>query len=337
MITQLPATLGRLLDVPTGDVAVHDVHGVGADAVLVALGRPFFVQVIPTGSAGPIAARIARIEASDAPRSEAAIPLIATPFMGASGKEVCARAGVSWLDFSGNARISAPGIRVLVDGQPNQFRGRGRPASAFAPKSARVVRWLLTHPDRAFSQRDIARAVGISEGLVSRVVSRLVTERYLTRAADGGVLVERPRLLLEAWREEYRFDKHEIIKGHLAARSGDALTRVVADALTRAGIEHAATGLSAAWQLTRFVGFRIASFYAGAGAAEALAAFGFREQERGANLWLVRQNDDGVLQGASERDGVHCVHPVQVLLDLDGHPERAAEAAERVRTEILNV
>ncbi len=36
---------------------------------------------------------------------------------------------------------------------------------------------------------------------------------------------------------------------------------------------------------------------------------GFREEPRGANLWLVIPNDLGVFQGAELRDGVRCVHP----------------------------
>ncbi|NOY92747.1 MAG: hypothetical protein GXP55_16275 [Deltaproteobacteria bacterium] len=42
-----------------------------------------------------------------------------------------------------------------------------------------------------------------------------------------------------------------------------------------------------------------------------------------------------MFQGAQDRDGVRYVHPVQAYLDLEEHPERAAEAAERVRAEHL--
>ena len=334
MVKQLPATLGQLLAVLESEIEVRAQRD--ADAVLTALGRTFVVEVTRTGSAGPVAASAERATSVAERLSDSAIPLVVTAFMGTSGKDACDRVGVSWFDLSGNARIVAPAIRVIVDGQPNRFRTPGRPSSAFAPKSARVSRWLLTHVGEAFTQRDIAQETDISEGLVSRVVSRLEEERYLKRDPDGRVRVESPRLLLDAWREEYRFDKHTIIKGHLAARSGDALTRQVSELLVQREVEHAATGLAAAWQLTRFAGFRIATFYVGEGATASLEALGFREEPRGANLCLVQPNDSGVYQGAAEHDGVRCVHPVQVVLDLNGQPERAAEAAERVRTTILS-
>jgi hypothetical protein len=165
---------------------------------------------------------------------------------------------------------------------------------------------------------------------------RLEEELYVTRDDDRLVRVSNPRLLLEAWQDEYRFSKHTVIQGHVAARSGDALARFVADVLSAAKIEHAATGLAAAWQLTHFVGFRIATFFVGAEPdADVEHELGFRADARGASLWLGVPNDAGVFDGAEDADGVRCVHPVQAYLDLAEHPERASEAAERLRAELL--
>jgi hypothetical protein len=91
-----------------------------------------------------------------------ATPLVAVPYMGPSGKDACDRAGVSWFDFSGNAHIVAPGLRIIVDGRPNRFPKRGRPSGAFAPKSSRIARWLLVHPAQAMAQRAISQATGVS-------------------------------------------------------------------------------------------------------------------------------------------------------------------------------
>jgi hypothetical protein len=37
-------------------------------------------------------------------------------------------------------------------------------------------------------------------------------------------------------------------------------------------------------------------------ASEVLESLGFREEERGMNVWLVIPKDEGVFQGADERD-----------------------------------
>jgi len=308
----------------------------GVDAVVKAAGQTFAVELTEAASAGPVAVHAERAANAAKALRKRAIPVVAVPYMGPSGKDACERAGVSWLDFSGNAHIVAPGIRIIVDGRPNQFPKRGRPSSAFAPKSSRIARWLLIHPGQVMAQREISQATDVSEGLVSRVVSRLEEEHYVVRGDSGQVRVSNPQLLLDAWQDEYRFSKHTVIQGHVAARSGDALTRFVADALSAAKVEHAATGLSAAWQLTRFAGFRTATFFVPAAPTPSIKSdLGFRADARGANLWLVVPNDAGVFQGADERDGVRCVHPVQVYLDLKEHPERASDAAERIRSEFL--
>jgi len=62
---------------------------------------------------------------------------------------------------------------------------------------------------------------------------------------------------------------------------------------------------------------------------------GFHEEQKGENVWLVVPNDEGVFHGATEREGVRCVHPVQVYMDLKDHPERSAEAAEQLRAQLL--
>jgi hypothetical protein len=335
LASKVPDALAALLDVPRREVQVRGGAS-GVDLVLSAAGHTFTMAVSAAPTAGPVFERAQQATLAAKGLPEGAIPLVAVPFMRDSGKQACGRAGVSWLDLSGNAHIVAPGLRVIIDGRPNQFRTRGRPASAFAPKSSRVARLLLMHPGEAWTQREVAQATGVSEGFVSRIVARLEEERYVTRDGNGALHVTDPNLLLDAWQEQYRFSKHAIIQGHVAARSGDALARFVSDALKAEGVQHAATGLAAAWQLTRFATFRIATFYVDAAANAALeTSLGFREEARGANLWLVVPNDAGVFHGVSERDGMHCVHPVQAYLDLHEHPERATEAAERLRAEYL--
>ncbi len=75
------------------------------------------------------------------------VPLLVVPFMGATGKDLCAADGVSWMDLSGNANIKGPGLVVRVEGLANKYPRRGRPSSVFAPKSARVTRTLLLNPE----------------------------------------------------------------------------------------------------------------------------------------------------------------------------------------------
>jgi hypothetical protein len=269
-----------------------------------------------------------------APVVDDALPLLVVPYMGDAGRRVCEEAGVSWLDLSGNAHVVAPGLRVVIEGKPNLFKRAGRPSTAFSPKSARIARWLLTHPRQPASQQEIADATEMDRGFTSRIVRRLIDDELVERTDDGLVVASRPDLLLEAWAERYDWNKHRVVKGVVAARSGTELISKLAEGLSAAGVEHAFTGLAAAWQYDHFAAFRLTSAYLPSGLPSGLlASLGVHEGERGANTWLVVPNDEGVMYGAADVGGIPCVHPVQVWLDLAAHPERAREAREHLRSE----
>ncbi len=328
-LLQTRERLAELFDALVDDVHVERERGFVV-AVMWVADYSFLVEWKASGSAAAVVSGIRALALRQAGHS--AIPLLVVPFMGDVGRRWCSEAGVTWLDLSGNARIVVPGLRIIIDGQPNRFTRRGRPSNAFAPKSARVTRWLLMHPDKPLTQRELGRQAGVDEGFTSRIVGRLLDMELVARDADGRVSVPDPSVLLDAWSEHYRFERHHLVKGHVAARSGDELTRKLVSRLEKQDIRHAFTGLVAAWQWTHFAMFRLASVYLPDGASPSVVeALGVREDARGANVWLLVPDDEGVVLGASIVDGVCCVHPVQTWLDLGSHPERAVDAAERIR------
>jgi hypothetical protein len=322
---------------PQGAVVRDEPRDPRFDAVARIGDHTFLIEWKGSSSVSSVSSAIEQIQRHARHLYDAAIPVIAVPFMGPSGKARCEEAGIGWIDLSGNARILGPGLVLRVEGNKNRFVQPGRPSSVFAPKSSRIARWLLIHPHREMSQREIAAATDMGEGFTSRIVSRLADEHLIVRGPRGRVKVRDPDLLLDAWAEHYSFDRHEILKGHIPARSSDKLLTDLAAILEDRHVPYATTGLSAAWVLTQFAGFRTVTFYVGDALPEnVLREANFRQDERGANTWLVVPNDDGVYQGASDRNGLRCVHPVQVYLDLAGHPERSAEAASDLRKQILD-
>ncbi len=264
------------------------------------------------------------------------IPVVVVPFMGALGRELCRAAEVSWFDLSGNADIRGPGLRISVDGRPNKFVHRGRPANVFAPKSSRVVRQLVINYPRPLRQQELVELTHLDDGFMSRLAHRLVESGYLETTSDGALRLREPDLLIDAWREAYEFEGHYIIKGHVSARNSSEMIERISATLAKAQIRHAMTGLAGAWLHTSFAGFRTATVYLDEKPEEALQRdLGLHIEERGANAWLVIPNDEGVYDGARAIDGVNVVHPVQVFLDLKGHPERAREASDELRKRLL--
>jgi hypothetical protein len=186
------------------------------------------------------------------------------------------------------------------------------------------------------TQRELAERTVLDEGFTSRIVKKLIADRLVTRDQEGLVRVVTPDALLDAWVQSYDFSQHRIVAGHVSAKSGEDVLLRVTQVLRKYEVQHAATGLSAAWQLTRFASFRLVTIFVPEEPRESvLKEAGFRREERGANVQLVVPKDEGVFAEASVRAEVHCVHPVQAYVDLKSQPERSAEAAEELRNRYL--
>jgi hypothetical protein len=333
---RLPQLLADLLDEESLKLNRTSAPDRGVDFELTdSRGRRWLVEVKSSSGPGRVrdAARQLRHFASGADPAGNAILLLVVPHMSKAGARAAEDAGVNWVDLSGNASIRDENFYVWVQGRPNAHPSRGRPSSPFAPRSARVTRALLLNPSRWRRQKDIAEETGLDDGTVSRVVRRLDEELLLEHR--GRELRPRdPGLLLDAWAQDYRFDRHDIVAGHLSG-SGIEVARKVAQGLKELEVRHAFTGLTAAWAMDRFARFRLNTVYVEGDPRDAADALGVRRSARGTNVQIVGPDDVDVFAGESAFDGINCVSPVQVYLDLLHLPERADEAARHLRAEHL--
>ena len=226
-------------------------------------------------------------------------------------------------------------LNVKLLGQPNRFLRRGRPKTLFAPRGSRIVRYLLLHPNEHFSQQELWRATGVDKGYISRHVRGLAQAGLVTREPGRSdregmrIRVKDPDLLLDVRAETYRFEDHRIWRGSMASRSGEETLARLRETLGH--VEHAFTGLAAAWLYSSYATFRLVTAYVKHSPVEWLETAGLREQRAGTNVWIVIPKDDGVFHGSNIVDGTQCVSSVQAFLDPKAQPERAAEAAKELR------
>ncbi len=266
------------------------------------------------------------------PAKPSDIRLLVTPFMGETGIGKCAEAGISWLDLSGNADVTAPGLRLFVRGEKNKFISPGRDENPFAPKSSRIARHMLYQIGRVWTQRELAGETGLGEGFVSRIVKSLEAQQLISRDNQGKLIVAKAEVMLDAWQQGYDFTKHEIIRGHVAGRSGEEIQGKISSALKNLSVDHASTGLGAAWLYSRFAAFRTVTLYLKEWPDKhILEQIGFRENTSGANVWLIIPKDSDLFYGVEHTSDIPCVHRIQVWLDLKSLPERAEEAATELR------
>lgn len=335
--TEIHGLLAELLgSSPTG-ARIQEANAASVGDISTSVsGNRFLVEYKSSASVGPLATAVAHLKLRAERQQNGELPLIVVPFMGQVGREICDRSGISWLDLSGNAKIVAPGLMIRIDGRPNKYSDRGRPPNVFAAKSSRIARQLLFEPRRFQSQADLARQTGLADGYVSKIVRRLEQEHFIDLNDRRALRPRDPNLMLDAWHGVYDFERHRIIKGHVATRSGDELLRRIARRFSEAELTYAATALGAAWLFTGFATFRLTTIYLQSMPSRSLLKeIEFAEEPKGANLWLVLPDDEGVFCGSQSHAGVQCVSPVQTYLDLKGQPERSKEAAIELRRKLL--
>ena len=330
---RLPALLAALLGISVTEVRPLPTEKKGLGAALEAGERVWFVEVTSSSSPRTVAAAAEQLHRHVAAAQLSALGVLVVPYMTKAGARTATGLELNWIDLAGNGHIRDQGLHVRVEGLPNLLPARGRPSTPFAPKSARVSRLMLLDPWRWWRQKSLASETGLDDGHVSRVVRRLDDDLLLDR--QGPEFRPRdPYALLDAWADDYRFDRHDVVSGHITGSGmevADSLHRQLVDS----NIDHAFTGLPAAWALGQHARFRLVSVYVAGDPRVAAGALGLRRGERGANVQVIGPDDEGVFAGARDVHGRTCVSPPQVYLDLLHLPERAKEAAEQLRSDKL--
>lgn len=332
-LRKVPGLLAELLDEADAELTTEEPQPGSRIDLLARDGRGRMWAIEFKGMSGPgqVDQAARQLKALD---DVDAIPLLVVPFMSEAGAETAERAALNWIDLSGNASIRDEGLRVRVQGKPAELRSPGRRSSPFAPKSARVSRAFLLEPERWWRQRDLVATTRLDDGNVSRIVRRL-DEAALLERRDKELRPRDPDLLLDAWAQEYRFDRHDSITAHVSG-SGIEVARNLAENLHKRQVKHAFTGLPAAWAIDRFARFRLNTVYVDGDPRDVVEQLGIRRGSKGANVQILGPDDAGVLAGEQERDGLTCVSTVQIYLDLLYLPERAKEAARYLREHHLD-
>lgn len=273
-----------------------------------------------------------------------AVPVLAMPFVSPRLADLCAQYGWGWYDLAGNCHIDAPGA-LFVDrrGFEPVHSAPRRKANLSTPETGRVIRAFLApeNAGRVWKQRTLREHSGQTKeppipepslGLVNKVVRDLRDEAFIEALDDGGFRLRDPVKLLFAWRDAYRFDRHErrpcftLLRG---AQLREALYKLEIEAggfaayasFSAADFQAPHVRQAKTWvyvhrdYVTRF---------------EALTAA--KIVDSGENVVLLIPDDDGVFYsgdgGYVGEQRMPCTNPVQTYVDLFHSGNRGEEAAE---------
>jgi len=255
------------------------------------------------------------------------------PYIAPKSAQICTDAGVGYVDFVGNCRLSFGQIYLEQQGMPNTLAKKRDLRSLYSPKAARILRVLLRSPQESWKVQDLAEEAKVSLGQVSKV-KKLLADRELIREATVGFSLSGPEELLKDWAQNYTYKKTRI-------RSFYSLWKIpqIEENLARLcgekGVRYALTGFSAAARLAPAVRYARAFAYVEETRQDVASLLEFKEVPSGANVSLLTPLDEGVFYGVEDIDRVRITSPVQAYLDLVGFRGRGEEAADALLREVI--
>jgi hypothetical protein len=263
------------------------------------------------------------------------VPIVMAPYLSPQAREACKEERVGYLDFMGNAHIAFDTVYIEREVARRPEPERRLLRSLYKPKSARILRRLLSEPKRSWRTAELAEAAKVSAGLVSTVGARL-REHGWAEHTDQGLALVAPNDLLDSWAENYDLPRGEEHRCYTTLH-GSALF----DSLRGLAIEKGRTALasfSAAEWLAPFVRHPNTYFYADeAGLAALIRILGLKDAPKGANVIIVIPEEDGVLDDARQvADGLVATSPIQTYLDLMHAGDRGQEGAAQLRSQLLD-
>ena len=284
-------------------------------------------------------------------RGQVAVPVLGMPFVSPRLQNLCVQHGWSWYDLAGNCHLEAPGTLFLArSGLPPVHHVPRPRANLGTPEAGRVIRALLA-PQNAglpWTQRKMETHFRITKppipepslGLVNKVVQHLRDEAYIEVPGDGGFRLRDPLKLLFAWRDAYRFDRHER-RAYFTLLRGLPLREALYNLELHAGGFADYAAFSAADFQAPHVRQPKTWIYV---SQDYVTRFEELAQAKivdsGENLVVLIPDDDGVFypdDGAryvGERV-MGCTNPVQTYVDLFHCGGRGTEAAEAVLEQAL--
>jgi hypothetical protein len=245
-------------------------------------------------------------------------------YLSPSARDALAEAGLSYLDWTGNVRLTLadPGLAVIASGADRDpFRASDRPTNSLkgAP-AARVVRALA---DRRppWRMRDLADEAQTSLGSTARTVEFLDREALVTRA-KGTVIDVDWQGLLRRWAQEYDFAARGRVMRFLAPKGLDGLE----DSLRNSTEEFVVSGSLAARRLAPYAEARLGLIYTKR-AEQLIEQLAIRDTRVRPNVLLIETHDDLPFARSRIEDGLPWAAPSQVYGDLMSGPGRSTEEA----------
>jgi hypothetical protein len=254
------------------------------------------------------------------------VSVVVAPFLSPRTRVYLQRAGLSYLDLSGNIRLTAdrPALFIATAGaEKDPTPGRLQSRSLRGVKAGRIVRALCDRSE-PWKIRDLAQATETDPGYVSRIIEVLRREDLIKKGPGRAAIREVDwEGLIRRWSEDYSpFETGRAIS-YLAPRG---LSSVLERLKSVAG-RYAITASYAASRLAPVTVPKLLTLYTDDSPRMA-TQLDLRQAEQGINVLLVTPFDPVVYKTTWEREELRFAAAAQVAADLLSSSGRAPSEAD---------
>ncbi len=267
-----------------------------------------------------------RAYAEQAGLTDASLVVVA-PYLSETAREQITGLDANYIDSTGNisVRTQRPALFIKQGGARKDpwpsdealrtLKGRG---------AGRALRALLDFQP-PYGIRELAARAAVPLGSLSRTVDLLDRDGLLTKNGRGPITDLDWEGAIRRWAKDYDVTTSNQVNTFLEPRGLAALSTKLAK-LKRG---YASTGAFAAQRFSPVAPARLAAIYVNdvIGWSEKL---GLRPADSGANVWLLEPYDAVVFDRTASRDGVVCVSPTQLAVDLLTGPGRDPSEGEEL-------
>jgi len=274
------------------------------------------------------------------PHGDPSIPVIASPYLSPASQQLLRDANAAFIDYAGNAWLTAPGIRIDRRGFANPSKEERGQRDLFSDKASLVLRTLLV-ARFPMGVREIAsnvsskdERIGLTPGYVSKVVGELERRGYVSRS-DEKIVLRHAEELLRDWTSAYRGRRRPApVSYFILAPSAEDLLPRIAEAFDAKGADYVFTAHAGASLVDRHAVFDVVDVYVRdlEDVASALADLGARRVERGGNvnMSVPYYRESAFYDCQMSKGGMKVASDLQLYLDLYDYPVRGREQAEHL-------
>ena len=259
--------------------------------------------------------------------------IFVAPFISEKTGQMLRRSGIGFVDFAGNCHISFEGVHIQKEGKKNPFLTKRQFKSLFRLKASRILRVLLSNPNRYWKIEQLAKAAHVSTGHVYNIKEELLNREW-AKFDNKGMKLYEPEKILREWCKEYQTEtkSHFNFYSLLAPSEFENRIKKVCNDLK---VQYALSGLAGAFRLAPFVRYHRVTIYLENKVNEFAQSMDLKAVTSGENVTIIRPIDDSVFYDMRNIGEAPVVSPIQLYLDLHMLGDRGKEAADHIFKEVI--